>query len=509
VSRLTMRKISEILRLRHALKRSYRDIASSLNISTGTISDYLARAKAAGISWPLGDLSEEALYERLFLPSQRTTSPKAQPDWELVHREYRKKGVTLLLLWREYRDNHPDGIGYTMFCRRYREYAKTLSPSMRQMHIAGEKTFVDYAGMTMPWLDPETGEIFTAQIFVGALGASQYCFVEATKSQQLEDWITSHIHMFEAFGGVSEILVPDNLASGVTKAHRYDPDINANYQHFGEHYGVAIVPARVAAPKDKAKVENAVGCIERQILAPLRHRTFISIGEINQAIQERLAVFNRQPFQKMKTNRRELFETLDKPALKPLPQTRYQYATWCQAKISIDYHVAFDGHYYSVPYKYIHRTIDIRATSNIVECFYKGQQIAIHQRSSLRYKHTTLKQHMPASHQAHVEWTPERNKRWASKVGPKTAEFIEQMIVAKAFPQQAFRSCLGLLRLGKRYGEERLEKACQRALAVGATRYQHVESILKNNMESQPLIKTSTPIISTHKNIRGSTYYNH
>lgn len=508
MSKLSMRKISEILRQRHELKRSYRDIGKSLNISIGTISDYLSRAKAAGLSWPLPTLSEEALYAKLFLPADKLTPKKTAPDGEWAHQELRKKGVTLLLLWREYRQTHPDGYGYTNFCNQYRAYAKQLSPVMRQVHKAGEKIFVDYAGMKMPWINPLTGEIHEAEIFVGALGASQFTFVEATATQQLPDWIEVHIHMFEYFGGVSEIVVPDNLKSAVSKAHRYDPDINSNYQHFSEHYGFAIVPARAAEPKDKAKVENAVGCTERQILAPLRHMTFTSIGEINAAIKPRLAGFNSQSFQKMKTSRRELFDSIDKPALKLLPEDRYQYAQWHKAKIHIDYHFVFDDHYYSVPYRYIHHAVEVRASSKIVECFYEEKRIAVHARSYLRYKFTTACEHMPPAHRVHAEWTPERMKRWANKIGPQTAQFIDHVIASRAFPQQAFRSCLGLLRLGTRFSEERLEKACARALLVGATRYQQVESILKNRLDAVPFSQAEpTPILSSHENIRGSIYY--
>jgi len=360
----------------------------------------------------------------------------------------------------------------------------------------------------VPWIDPTTGEIHEAQIFVGALGASQFMFVEATVTQQLPDWIQSHVRMWEYFGGISEIVVPDNLLSGVTKAHRYDPDVNANYQHLGEHYGFAIVPARVREPKDKAKVENAVGIVERQILAALRHITFTSIGEINAAIKPKLHVLNNQFFQKMKTSRRELFESIDKPALKPLPPERYQYADWVNAKIHIDYHFVLDDHFYSVPYQYIHHPVQIRATNKIVECFYQGKRIAVHVRSRIRYGFSTLKEHMPPSHLAHAEWSPERMKRWAKKIGPKTSEFIDHMIASRAFPQQAFRSCLGLLRLGNRFGEERLEKACMIALSVGARRYQQVESILQKRLDTLSNSHgQNEPIISDHENIRGSKYY--
>ena len=335
-----------------------------------------------------------------------------------------------------------------------------------------------------------------------------FTFVEATGSQQLHDWIQSHVHMFEAFQGVTSIVVPDNLKAGVHKSHRYDPDINPNYQALGEHYGFAIVPARAAEPKDKAKVENAVGWVENQILAPLRHHTFTSLLEINVAIKKRLAVFLNQSFQKMKVSRQELYETIDKPALKPLPLEPYQYAEWKKGKIHIDYHFVFDDHYYSVPYKYIQETVEIRATSKTAECFHQGIRIATHARSFKRYGYTTLNEHMPEAHRVQAEWTPERMQRWAQKIGPETAAFIKAMIAARPFPEQAYRACLGTLRLGNKYSEERLEKACGKGLAVGATRYQQIESILKKRLEQIPL--TPEPVssaISDHRNIRGPSYY--
>lgn len=508
MSRLSMRKISEIFRQRYALQNSYRDIARSLNISISTVSDYLARAKVAGISWPLPiEMSEDELYDKLFLPLKENVVERPQPDCEWLHCELRKKGVTLRLLWREYRDTYPAGLGYTQFCHYYQQYKKSITPVMRQAHKAGEKCFVDYAGMKMSWVDMTTGEIHEAEIFVGCLGASQFTFVEATSTQQLHDWIQSHVHMFEYFGGVSEILVPDNLKSGVTSAHRYDPDININYQHLGEHYCVAIVPARAATPKDKAKVENAVGCIERQILAALRHYTFTSLGELNDAIRKRLIEFNHQPFQKMKTSRQELFETVDKPALKPLPSQRYQYAQWKKAKIHIDYHFLSDDHHYSVPYLHIHKEVEVRISARTVECFYQGKRVAVHAKSYIRYGYTTLAEHMPPAHAAHAEWTPERMKRWAKKIGQHTVAFIDNMIASRAFPQQAYRACLGVLRLGDRYGEARLEKACAKALLIGATRYKHIEAILKNRQEDVPVKETLPTEITKHDNIRGPNYY--
>lgn len=508
-----MRKISEILRQYYELNRSCREIGASLNIGKTSVSIYLNRAKNAGIAtWPLPEeMSEDELFKKLYLPSTSLAKKnRPLPDWEWVCREIRKKGVTLQLLWREYREPHPTGLSYTQFCEHYREYKKSITPIMRQVHKAGEKTFVDYAGMTIPWIDPNTGEIHEAQVFVGCLGASQFTFVEATATQTIADWIQSHVRMWEYFGGVSQIAVPDNLKSGVTKAHRYDPDINANYQCVGEHYGFAIVPARAAEPKDKAKVENAVGCIEKQILAPMRNITFTSLAQINEAIKPRLTAFNQQSFQKMATSREILFNEIDKPALKPLPNTKYRYAEWQHAKVNIDYHFVFDNHYYSVPYKYIHHDVEIRATANTVECFYKKDRIASHSRSYLRYKHTTIKDHMPTAHQAQAEWTPERMKRWANKIGPSTNKFINHLILSRAFPEQAYRACLGVLRLASRYGEERLEKACDIAYESGATRYNQVELILKNKLDNATPSRAvnNKPVIPSHENIRGSDYYN-
>ena len=511
MSRLSMRKISEILRQRYELKRSYRDIAQSLNISISTVSTYLTCAKKANISWPLpSDLGEQELQDRIFLPATQSESKKPLPDFEKIHQEYRKKGVTLRLLWREYRDGHQDGLSYNRYCIHYRTFAKTIEPVMRQVHKAGEKTFVDYAGTTVEWIDPETGEINYAQIFVGTLGASQLIFCEATETQSLPDWFLSHIHMFEYFGGVTSIVVPDNLKSATTTAHRYDPDINVNYQHFSEHYGFAIVPARVREPKDKALAETAVGIITRQIIAAIRHITFTSIAEINTAIKPRLCALNNQHFQKMKTSRRELFESLDKPALKSLPADRYQYADWIKAKVHIDYHFVFDYHYYSVPYQYIQKEVQIRASVKTVECFLNGKRIASHIRSYKKYKYTTLTEHMPPAHRAHSQWGPERMKRWAKKIGKQTEKFIEVMMSSRAFPEQSYRACLGVLRLGKRFGEDRLEKACEIALSAGANRFKQIESILKNQLDKLPHSDgpndngSSTP---NHENIRGAEYF--
>jgi len=505
-----MRKISEVLRQHHVLNCSQRGISRSLNISKTTVSDYISRAASAGLTWPLPEgMSEDDLYKRLFQTAPGKPGQRPLPEWEHICRELRRKGVTLRLLWAEYMEIHPDGLRYSQFCSHYRDWMKATIPVMRQIHKAGEKAFVDYAGMTLPWFDPGSGEIHEAQIFVGSLGASQFTFAEATASQQIPDWVQSHVRMWEFFGGVTRVVVPDNLKAGVDKAHRYDPDVNVSYQRMGEYYGFAIVPARVRTPKDKAKVENAVGCIERQVLAPLRDRTFTSIAEINEAIRPLLIAFNLKSFQKMNLSRQELFESVDRPALQPLPPESYQHDEWAKGKVHIDYHVSFDKHHYSVPYQHIHKTVDIRATSRTVEFYLSGKRIASHPRSHRHYKHSTLREHMPAAHRAHAEWTPERMQRWAQKIGPSTVQCLNAFIKARAFPEQAFRACLGVLRLGRQYGEDRLEKACAIAFDAGATRYRDVELILKNGLDkTTPPKAVQTPVISSHENIRGSDYYN-
>ncbi len=508
MEKLSMNKVSEILRQKFELNCSYREIASSLNISVGTVCGYLDKLKKANITWPLPEgITEKELQDKFFIPTNSTSIAYVLPDWEYVHKELRKKGVTLQLLWQEYRKQHASGFSYSSFCHYYRSYIKTTNPSMRQIHKAGEKAFVDYSGMQMEWID-NNGEIFKAEIFVGCLGASQLTFAEATATQQLDDWITSHIHMFEFFGGVPKIVVPDCLKSAVKKAHRYDPDINATYQHFSEYYGTAIVPARAGHPKDKAEAENAVKIIEMQILAPLRHMTFRSIGEINAEIKPRLVLLNNQNFQKMKTSRWQLFEQLDKPALNPLPKEQYQHAIWKKAKVNVDYHFVFENHYYSVPYKHVGAQVELRATSKIIECFYQRERIAVHQRSYKKYGFTTVEEHMPIAHQEQARFSVGRIKNWAASIGHNTVNFIENMIKSRPFPEQAYRACLGVLRLGSIYGEARLEKACKKGLIVGMTRYKQIEDILKNGLEEvEEDSDVADSPLSTHENIRGAQYY--
>jgi len=507
--RLTMRKIREVLRLKWECGLSNRAIARSCSISHSTVGEYVRRAKETGLSWPLpDDLEEERLFELLF---PKPPDPESRgipcPDWSWVHAELRKKSVTLRLLWVEYREDHPTGYGYSQFCALYRKWAKRLNPSMRLTHKAGEKVFVDYAGQTVPVVDPDTGEVRQAQIFIGVLGASNYTYAEAHWSQDLPNWTSAHVRMFAFFGGVTEIVVPDNLKAGVKHPCRYEPDLNPTYQDLAQHYGVAVIPARVQKPKDKAKAEVGVQVVERWILARLRNRTFFSLADLNQAIRELLDELNTRLMQHLGRSRRELFEMLDQPALKPLPESPYEFALWKKARVNIDYHVEFEKHYYSVPYTLIHEEIDIRATQSTVEIFFKNKRVASHPRVNSPGRHTTLTEHMPTAHQKYLEWTPERLVRWAQSIGPHTAQLVQALLDSRKHPQQAYRSCLGLLRLAKRYGEERLEAACRRALPAGIISYKGVKNILDAKLDLVEPEEPSTVVPQSHENVRGQSYY--
>jgi len=505
-----MRKIQEVLRLKWAKGLSNRQIAAGSGIARPTVSEYLRRAAEAGLSWPLPADLDDAQLERLLFPPPPDLPAESRgvPDWSHIHKELKHPGVTLFLLWQEYRQNHPDGYQYSWFCEHYRAWQGKLDVVMRQDHRAGEKLFVDYAGQTVPVIDRSTGEIRQAQIFVAVLGASNYTYAEATWTQTLPDWIGSHVRAFTFLGGVPELVVPDNLKSGVSKAHRYEPDTNPTYQDMASHYGVAVLPARVRRPRDKAKVESGVLVVERWILAALRHRQCFSLAELNAVIRDLLVKLNERPFRKLPGCRREHFEQLDRPALQPLPAEPYVYAEWKQARVHIDYHVAIDGHYYSVPYALIKKAIEVRITRHTIECFHRGQRVASHRRSYQKGGHTTVPAHMPEAHRQAGEWSPQRLTRWASKTGPATEQLIRTVLASRKHPQQAYRSCLGILRLGKAYGEERLEAACRRALTLGCCRYQSIESILKHRLDEQPLEdQQELALPDTHDNIRGPAYY--
>jgi transposase len=507
--RLSMRKIKEVLRLK-ASGMSNRKIAQSCGVSRPTVGEYLQRASRAGVTWPLpNELSDVVLEHRLFpdppTPAQRD---QALPDWLYIQKEFKRKNVTLFLLWEEYRAQHPHGYQYSWFCERYRQWSDTLDRVMRQDHRAGEKLFVDYAGHTIPVVNQHTGEIHETQIFVAVLGASNYTYAEATWTQNLSDWIGSHQRALNFIGGAPEIIVPDNLKSGVTKAHLYDPDINPTYQEFASHHGVAVIPARVRRPKDKAKAEVGVQIVERWILAALRNHTFFSLSELNRAIRKLLERLNTRPFKKLPGCRQELFTSLDQPALKPLPTTAYTYAEWKKVRVHIDYHVEINGHYYSVPNQLVKKQLDARISEHTIECFYHNKRVASHVRSHRKGGHTTLREHMPKSHQQYGDWSPGRFIRWAEKMGPATVQTITAVLSARQHPQQGYRTCLGILRLSQPYGDDRLEAACGRALLLGTCRYKSIESILKHGLDSKPIPEQQDlNLPEDHGNIRGPSYY--
>jgi len=475
------------------------------------VAEYVERAQRAGLLETWESLSEEELECRLYPPARRAPLQTERPgaDWAAVHEELKSRDMTLSLIWQEYREQHPDGYQYSRFCDLYREWRGKQDLCMRQVHRPGEKLFVDYCGATVPVIDAGTGEVREAQVFVAVWGASSYTFAEATWSQGLADWIGSHVRAFEFGGGLPELVIPDNLRSGVSRACRYEPELNPTYQDLAMHYGVAVMPARVRKPRDKAKVEAGVQLVQRWILARLRHRTFFSLGELNQAIGELLGPLNQRPFRKRPGSRRSLFESLEQPALRALPGERFTYAEWKKARVHIDYHVEVEGHYYSVPYQLVSQQLDVRVSAQTVECFAKGKRVSSHLRSLSRGAHTTQSGHMPRAHREYAEWTPERLVRWARESGPSVGGLIERVMSTRAHPQQGFRSCLGIMRLSQRYGAERLEAACQRALQVDAVSYRSVRSILQMGLDRQevPAGEPSAALPQVHENLRGSSYY--
>ena len=510
--RLSLRKISEVLRLKWACGLSQRTIGRSCQISHSTVSEYLQRAEAAGLKWPLpDDLDEESLHRLLFPTAGNkalATSPSVQvtPNWEKVHQELKKRNVTLRLLWTEYRESHLAGYGYSQFCDLYRTYSQKLDPPMRLNHKSGEKLFVDYAGDTLPVTDPETGEIRQAQIFVATLGASSYTYAEAQLSQEMPHWIGGHVRAFAFFGGVTEIVVPDNLRQGVNRPNRYEPDLNQSYIELAQHYGVAVIPARVRKPRDKAKVEVGVQVVERWIMAALRNQTFFSLAELNRAIAKRLEELNSRPMQHLEKSRKQLFEELDQPALRPLPQRAFEYAIWKTARVNIDYHVEFEKHFYSVPYGLIHQEVRIRATERMLEIFHKSKTapMACHPRNSVSGRYSTQNAHMPIKHQKAGEWTPERLQSWAESVGPQISQFICAILASRVHPEQAFRSCLGILSLSKQYSHVQMETACKMAREAKTLNYQGVKSVLELLPPASAPEQLQLP---AHENIRGNAYY--
>ena len=505
-----MRYVKDILRLKHQNGLSVREIASSCGLPASTVGDYLQRAQAAGLSWPLPEgMTEAELAERLLKPAAaRPESGPAQPlpDWQVIQEQLRRKGVTLQLLWREYRQANPQGYQRSQFCQLYRDWAKTLDPVLRQVHEPGQKLFVDWAGLKVPIHHTE-GSVGQASVFVAVLGFSNQTYVEAFPNEKLEHWIAGHCHAFSFYGGLARVLVPDNPKSAVIRPCRYEPVLHRAYQEMAAHYGAVILPARVKKPRDKAKVETGVQIAEREILAPLRDRRFFSVTELNQALRPLLDQLNARPFQKLEGSRHDWFETREKPVLLPLPATPFELATWSKATVNIDYHAVVDYHGYSVPYPLVHQELEVRSTATTVEFFHRGKRVAAHVRSYRPGQFTTLEEHRPKSHQRYLQWTPSRLVHWASQTGPHCAQLVEHILKNRPHPEMGFRSCLGIIRLGKAVGPERLEAACARALRFGTCSYRSIKSILESGLDRQsaePELPLNSP---AHENVRGQAYY--
>lgn len=508
-----MRKIKEVLRLKYECNLSERDIARSCQVSRSTVADYLMKAKAAGIRWPeAADLNENQLNERLFPPQRIAPSvSRPLPDCQYIYNElrtYRKFNLTLSQLWIEYKANHPDGYQYTQFCDYYRQWRSKLDYCMRQEHRAGEKLFIDY-GEGLSILDLATGELILTQLFVAVWGASNFTYAEATLSQTLPEWIGSHVHAFTYFKCLPRVLVPDNVRSGVSLASFYEPEVNPTYAEMAEYYHCAVLPTRPYHARDKAKVETGVLIAKRWILSVLRKRIFHSLAELNAAIRECLEHLNSRLLHHSQKSRRGLFETIDRPAALSLPEVPYEYAEWSKVKLSFNYHFEIDHHYYSAPYQLIHERLDIRLTATTIEAFRKGERVAAHIRSYIKGEYSTLKEHMPAEHQAYAEWSPERFIHWAGKIGTSTVQVVEKILASRPYPEQAYKACRGIMRLSQDYGAERVEAAAKRALNFNNCSYRSLSNILSKDLDRQPetLPSSGQLILPFHENIRGPQYY--
>ena len=506
--RISMRKLRELLRLKYELRLSDRRTAESCGVSRRTVSQYWKQVQESGLTWTEAQrLTDTELEQRLFRRNP-PTGKKTQPDWNYIYRELKRPHVTLQLLWQEYKEENPEGLQYSWFNELYAKWRKKLNICMRQEHRAGEKLFVDYCdGLFIT--DRKTGKKIPTQLFVSVWGASNYTYAEGSFTQKKQEWIMSHVRAFEYFGCVPHITVPDNLKSGVSKACKYEPDINPTYLDLARHYNTTVIPARPYRAKDKAKAEAGVLVAQRWILACLRNRTFYSLAELNAAIRELLEKLNNRQMRRLRRSRKEMFETLDKPAALPLPGRRYEYADWKNARVNIDYHIEIESHYYSVPYQLIHQPVEVRITGNTIEVFHKGARQASHARSYVKYAYTTLPEHMPEAHRKYLEWTPTKILSWAEKTGPCTKELVQAIIENRKYPQQAYRSCLGIFRLEKHYPKERIENASRRALKYRTYSYQSLKSILTTGLDKHTdLFQQTAGLISpVHENIRGNDYY--
>jgi transposase len=506
---LTMRQIRYTLRLASE-GISARQIGRMLGVARSTVQDNLKRAQVAGLAWPLpADLTDAVLEERLFARNgaPRGVRRRAEPVWSELVCELKRPGVNLMVLWEEYRAGHPEGYSYSRFCDLFREFEARLSPVMRQEHRAGDKVFVDYSGKKLGITDPATGAVRFAEIFVAVLGASGFTYCEASWSQTLPDWIGAHVRMFRFFGGVPRLVVPDNLKSGVNKASFYDPEINLSYGRMAAHYGVGILPARPRRPKDKAKVEAGVRFAQSYILGRLRHQTFFSLAQANQAIVGMVARINDHIMRRLGVSRRHLFETIERPALAGLPETDYEFAEWGLARVSLDYHVEVCGYFYSVPHNLIRAQVDTRATTRMIEIFFQGNRIAVHERRYGGARHGTHVEHMPSAHRRYAEWTPERFRRWGASVGPHTEGLVTAILASRPHPEQGFRTCLGVLRLFRELDKIRAEAVSAHALAYGTFTYKSIASIIANKLDRAAITVSEPQAVMTHGNLRGSKYF--
>jgi transposase len=507
--RLTMRALREILRQKLQLRRSHRAAARAAGVGVASVASAAIRARVLCLDWDAVEkLDDEELETRMYGPRGGKRSGRPVPDLPVMHVELRRTGVTLQLLHLEYLEQHPEGYRYTAFCERYKQWLQKQRLSMRQLHIAGDKVFVDYSGKKPHIVDAATGEIIEVEFFVAVLGASSYTFAESTYTQQLPDWIASNTRALTFFGGVPNAVVPDQLKSAITVACKYDPGVQKTFDEWARHYTTTILPARPRKPRDKAKVEVAVQVAQRWILARLRNQTFFSLAELNARIAELLVDLNNRPMRTYNASRRELFERLDRSALRALPSESYEFAEWKRVALNIDYHVEFEGHYYSAPQHMRGEELWLRATASAIEIYRLGRQVAVHPRSRVLGRHTTIAAHMPVAHRMHAEWTPERILGWASTVGDNTRRFAERLLTERSHPEHGYRSCLGVFRLSKKYGTERVEAACRRALDVGARSYRHVASILQHGLDRAPALDVEPrgPTV-THENVRGREYY--
>jgi transposase len=518
MDRHKMRKIREILRLRFGSKLTHRQISASTGVSKGTVCDYIKRAEAAGLTWDRArEMDDESVEGHLFRAVGRLEPPARTPiDFPWVHRELRRTGVTLTLLWSEYAEAVRNGrafgeapYGYSQFCELYSRYEGRVDVTMRQVHAPGENVFIDYSGKRPLIHDMETGEVVAVELFVGVMGASNYTFAEATMSQKKHDFCASTVRMFEFFGGTPRVVVPDQLRSAVKGPDRYDPEINPTYADLARHYDVAIVPARAGDPRGKAKAENGVLIAQRWIIACLRNRVFFSLEELNTAIAELLLRLNTRQFQKMDGCRLAVFEGVDKPAMTPLPVARWQYTEHKKARVNIDYHVELDGRLYSVPYQLVREQVDLRYTVATVEIFHKGKRITSHRRLwTAKGSASTQEAHRPKRHRSHGEWTPTRMVAWASEAGPDVGTLVQHILSTRAHPESAYRACMAIIRDAKSHLPDRYNAACRRAIQIGSPTRYSVRSILKKNLERMPVGETfETPPGPTHENVRGAQYY--